>query len=145
MPRTSSSARALFEARVERSDGCWLWRGSVTANGYGTIKIGGRAGVRLYAHRLAYELFVGSIPARLELDHLCRNRRCVNPAHLEPVTRSENTLRGNAPAMLGALNGAKTHCKQGHPFDAVNTRHRPTGGRSCRACARIRRTRKAAA
>lgn len=79
--------------RVDVTDGCWLWRGSVTFRGYGSIGEGGRGGRKLLVHRLAYELLVGPIPESLTLDHLCRVKRCVNPAHLEPVTRAENTRR----------------------------------------------------
>lgn len=132
--------RALFEQRVLRTAGCWLWQGTLHRNGYGSLKVGGRNGVRIYAHRLAYELFAGQIPEGLELDHLCRNRRCVNPAHLEPVTRSVNTLRGIGPLMLGAINGAKQACKNGHAFDEENTYLRPGGGRTCRECQRERRS-----
>lgn len=135
-----STAKILFENRVERTESCWLWRGCTQANGYGFLKVGGRAGKRIYAHRLAYELFKSSIPDGLEIDHLCRVRHCVNPDHLEPVTRSQNVRRGIGPAMLGNLNGSKTHCKRGHLFDARNTRWRPTGGRDCRACQRIHKS-----
>jgi len=135
------ATKAGIEARVAVDVfGCWIWQRGKSKNGYGLIQIGSRAGGHrrrtLYAHRVSYEVFAGPIPVGLELDHLCRNRACVNPAHLEPVTRSINTLRGAGPAKLGALNGRKTHCKNGHPFDLANTRYRPTGGRSCRACAR---------
>lgn len=80
------------------------------------------------AHRWAYLHFVGKIPAGLDLDHLCRNRWCVNPEHLEPVTRSENLTRGYA------ARGPKTYCKHGHRFDPENTFQRSDGGRGCRAC-----------
>lgn len=72
---------------------CWIWRGWNSANGYGKVKIGGRAHM---AHRAIYECLVGPIPAGRVLDHLCRNRACCNPAHMEPVTVRENTRRGNA-------------------------------------------------
>jgi hypothetical protein len=81
------------------------------------------------AHRVAYELVIGQIPAGLELDHLCRNVVCVNPAHLEPVTRAENMRRRSA---------AQTHCKHGHEFTPENTYYYWHGGRhrACRACGR---------
>lgn len=85
------------------------------------------------AHRVAYELFVAEIPEGFDLDHLCRNRGCVNPDHLEPVTRRENLLRGET---IPARNARITHCPQGHPYDAENTRIRPCGRRRCAACNR---------
>lgn len=112
-----------FESYVERTDTCWLWRGTVAPNGYGSIVHNRKPAI---AHRWAYEHFVGTIPAGLQLDHLCRVRACVNPAHLEPVTAQENTRRA-----------MRSHCVNGHPFDAANTwLHR--GKRYCRECRRRR-------
>ena len=131
------SDEARFWSKVNRRgpDDCWNWIARHTANGgYGTIQIGGRAGSFVRAHRYAYELLAGPIPAGLQIDHLCRNRLCVNPAHLEPVTQQENIARGDA----GAHYGSRTHCKWGHPFDETNTGYRKNGGRYCRACARRR-------
>ncbi|NEE06902.1 HNH endonuclease [Streptomyces sp. SID7499] len=135
-----------FWCKVQRNpDGCWLWTAATfKATGYGQFREGGRGSRVRTAHRVAYELLVGSVPAGLQLDHLCRNRRCVNPAHLEPVTNRENGLRGTS---FAAVNAAKTHCVRGHAFDTDNTLTSPaTGHRRCRACARERqltlRTRK---
>jgi len=115
--------------------GCWLWVGSWTGAGYGNAWSEGKAGV--LCHRIFYEALVGPIPHGLQLDHLCRVTCCVNPAHLEPVTNWENTLRGdNNIAKLAK----KTHCPKGHPYDEKNTRRRDRGGRECRRCAVIRCT-----
>lgn len=119
-----------FISKVEASPGgCWTWAASVKPAGYGQFR---HRRATCYAHRVSYEHFVGPIPDGLEIDHLCRNRLCVNPLHLEPVTRRENTLR--APT-VSALNATKTHCPHGHPYDEANTCH-SGGGRYCRACAR---------
>lgn len=89
------------------------------------------------AHRVAYEQARGPIPEGLELDHLCRNRACVNPDHLEPVTHRENLLRADT---FAARHAAQTHCVNGHEFTPDNTyiRTRPEGGRECRACRKAR-------
>lgn len=137
--------RERFDARIEKTATCWLWTGSHSRGGYGQVQIGRRSKnghpSPALAHRVAYELFVGPIPEGLTIDHLCRVRHCVNPAHLEPVTRGENTLRGNGAC---AVNARKTHCKRGHLLDGDNVRLRPTG-RECRACADLGATRRRAA
>ncbi len=92
------------------------------------------------AHRFAYELLVGPIPDGLVIDHLCRVRHCVNPAHMEPVTRWENTLRGGS---FSAVAARQTHCVNGHPFDEENTHVDRRGFRRCRACNRERLRRRA--
>lgn len=135
-PITDAYDRMLARIAKDPASGCWNWLGTTVRETYGVINEGGRKGGLVYTHRLAYERLVGPIPAGLDLDHLCRNKRCCNPAHLEPVTRSENTKRGLAPEKTRKIWGDKTHCVNGHPFDAENTRHRPSGGRTCRACAR---------
>lgn len=109
---------------------CWLWTGYIMPNGYGSQTVLGRS---VYAHRYAYELAVGPIPKGLEIDHLCRVRRCVNPAHLEPVTRQVNTLRGTSSAAYYAL---RTSCELGHPFNEANTRVDAENKRHCRTCVR---------
>lgn len=105
-----------FWAKVDRTspDGCWLWTGAIYGNGYGHAF---RSGRHRAAHRVSYELSVGPIPEGMDLDHLCRVRHCVNPAHLEPVSRRENLLRGDT---TNARNAAKTHCKRGHPLTPEN-------------------------
>ena len=87
-----------FEKYIQRTDGCWLWRGPINGYGYGNIRIGG--GVRVMAHRLSYERWVGRIPEGMHIDHLCRVRHCVNPDHLQPVTAAENDMRGRVAATM---------------------------------------------
>jgi hypothetical protein len=119
-----------FWAKVEKSDECWIWT-AAKANGYGLFYIDGHL---ISSHRMSYQWEIGPIPDGMELDHLCRNRACVNPAHLEPVSRSENLRRGVG---VGVYNTAKTRCPNGHLYDEANTR--TTGNRRhCRACARER-------
>lgn len=127
-----------FWMKVERTDTCWLWRGGLVGGAYGAFKVGRPDDRRpVMAHRYAYEQLVGPIPEGLELDHLCRVRQCVNPAHLEPVTPKENTRRGDT---IQRRNWLKTECIRGHPFDEANTRHYTTkkgnAARACRACER---------
>jgi hypothetical protein len=115
--------------------GCWTWTASLFRKGYAcfAVPLGDGAWKRVRAHRHAYLILVGPVSDGLHLDHLCRNRACVNPAHLEPVSPQVNVLRGETPA---AANAAKTHCVHGHPFDEANTYRNPSGSRSCRACQR---------
>lgn len=131
--RTNLPGR-FWDKVISLADGCWQWTSSKTRDGYGTFHLDGKS---RRAHRLAFMDLVGPIPDDLVLDHLCRNRACVNPAHLEPVTRLTNARRGQQ-AMA-------THCKSGHPFDEANTYVDPAGKRNCRACnAAVKRRTKAA-
>jgi hypothetical protein len=132
-----------FWAKVDKDGpgGCWLWVGKIDSYGYGQFRIGLRADRtrRMVAvHRFAYELEVGPIPEGLTIDHLCRIRRCVNPAHLEPVTARVNNLRADGTS---ARNAKKTHCPRGHAYDLLNTYVDPDGRRHCRACKRAARIR----
>lgn len=131
--------RERFDAKyvVDEETNCWVWTAS-TSRGYGYIAVGGRRNAR--AHRVAYEMFVGPIPEGMQLDHLCRNPLCVNPAHLEPVTQQENILRG---VSIVAQNAAKTHCPQGHPYDGANLYVEKSGGRRCLICMRATKARSA--
>lgn len=106
---------------------CWLWTASKSPKGYGRFDLPGRT---IGAHRWSYEDVNGSVPVDLELDHLCRVRRCVNPDHLEAVTHQINVER------CPDSNARKISCPQGHPYDVVNTYHTKIGGRRCRACMR---------
>jgi hypothetical protein len=121
-------------SRIEKTEVCWIWTGQRDSNGYGKIGSGGRNGRNIPTHRALYELSIGTIPDGMELDHLCRNKICCRPDHLEPVTHAENMKRG------GPAN--KTHCKNGHPFTPENTyRWRVTNRRRCRICNKLARRR----
>jgi hypothetical protein len=110
-----------FWRKVEKTETCWNWLGALNDAGYGRIGYNAKVG---YAHRFAYELLVGPIPEGLTIDHLCRNRRCVNPDHLEPVTQGDNVRR----------RPFKTECKHGHAYDEKNTYVLTNGRPACRKC-----------
>lgn len=120
-------------ARVRVIGDCWVWVGAASQWGYPMVRIADKCE---YVHRVMHEQAHGPVPAGYMVDHLCRNTRCINPDHLEAVTKRENTLRGTSTA---AVHAKKTHCDHGHPFDAGNTYiRRDTGGRMCRTCGRQR-------
>src|SRR5580700_875106 len=118
--------RLLSRLIIDWDTGCWNWTGAKGLNGYGLFSLNGRF---VCTHRAAYMILAGPIPDGLELDHLCRNVACANPAHLEPVTHRENMRRGTK--------ATQTHCIRDHEFTEDNTRIRPNGTRACRECARI--------
>ena len=112
--KTNDIQSVMARIRVDVESGCWVWTGPLS-QGYGRVSVAGRL---WRPHRYVYEHHAGPIPDGLTLDHLCRNRACCNPEHLEPVTLRENILRSDAPA---AGHARKTHCPQGHPYDEENT------------------------
>jgi hypothetical protein len=134
-------ARTLerLEAKIipEPNSGCWLWLGSISYDGYARAR--GPQGRLWQVHRLMYEHYLGKIPEGLVTDHLCRVRCCVNPRHLEIVSRAENVRRGIS---LSTHNRNKTHCPNGHPYAEGNLRiSRGKDGclrRACKKCGNAR-------
>lgn len=113
--------------------GCWEWTGKIADNGYGHTSINGQSHL---AHRAFYTSFKGEIGEGLTIDHLCRNRKCVNPDHLEAVSHRENNLRG--PQNPASINHAKTHCVHGHELSGANLHIRRRGSNVSRVCKRCR-------
>lgn len=145
-PNTPLADRLWSKASTRNVGECWLWTGYKDRHGYGELRA---QGGRQRAHRVAYELTNGPIAEGLVIDHLCRVRHCINPAHLEPVTNAENVRRGDAVKYRdeagrpigrpyqprGIRMSDRTHCPQGHPYDEANTRHvTRRNGTKCRNC-----------
>lgn len=130
---TPKSMEDRFWEKVIPTGFCWEWTAYLDRGGYGTFNRGAEGGMSR-AHRVAYELLVGPIPEGLDLDHLCRNPKCVNPDHLEPVTSAENSRRAFSLAMITARTNI---CQRGHSMDDAYVRP-DTGARQCAECIRLR-------
>lgn len=128
-----------FWSKVDASASCWEWTASLAGKGYGKYSVTKNGKTTYpYAHRYAWESLVGPIPDGMDIDHLCKNIKCVNPDHLEPVSRRENLMRSCG---FVAKNAVKTHCPQGHEFTEDNTYVQTRdgySGRSCLTCRRVR-------
>jgi hypothetical protein len=127
--RINGTPEERFWPKVDARGDCWEWTASITDDGYGRFK---GHGTMVNAHRFAWELLVGPVPAGMVLDHLCRNRKCVNPDHMEPVTPKENTRRG---FLLFMQKRQQTHCVHGHPLSGSNLGRDWRGHRRCKTCA----------
>lgn len=120
--------RGFWNLVTKKSDDeCWLFQGSVTAEGYGIF-----CGIK--AHRYSYKYFVGEISREIALHHTCKNKLCVNPKHLEPMSAKAHYVI--SPGGAAGANSKKTHCKYGHPLSGGNLYLVPGGGRACKECRR---------
>ena len=131
--KTKPSEQRFWE-KVEKTDYCWNWTAYKNPDGYGRFRLVEKM---VMAHQFSYESIKGKIPKGLQIDHLCRNRACVNPDHLEAVNHKENMRRGDSAKASAEYQKSKTHCPQGHPYSKENT-HMSKNSRNCRECDKIR-------
>ncbi len=129
--------KEYIQKRIEvQPNGCWNWVRALTTDGYPSAGINRKV---YNMHRISYRVYVGPIRKKMTIDHLCRNTKCMNPAHLEQVTNRVNILRGNCKS---AVNARKTHCMRGHEFNKENTKICKKGkgktARACRTCLRAK-------
>lgn len=125
-----------FFSKVVKAGDCWFWLGAKNQGGYGKFS---ENYIKYVAHRWLYQFVNGPVDKKLDLDHLCRNRNCVNPEHLEPVTRSENSIRGIGPKLAAERQLVKTHCPKGHEYTEINTYFRKNKvNRICRICRKLK-------
>lgn len=132
-PLLDDEAQSRFWSRVEKGEPneCWNWTGYTVGAGYGVMRVHGK---QYLVHRLSYVLHGGTIPSGDTVDHLCFNKVCVNPAHLDTCSLRENQRRAWAIQYWTHYNTKKTHCKRGHEFTPENTRELKGGRRCCRTC-----------
>lgn len=124
--------KILSKILIDPNTECWLWQGYADRDGYARIEVIG--GKNKFVHRLSYEAFTGSIPEGMSIDHICKNRGCCNPKHLQQLSIKENILRGDGAS---SKNNKKTHCNEGHEFSAENTYINNRSARVCKTCAKI--------
>lgn len=133
----SLEARLFRRSVVNEETGCIEWIGAASAGGYGRIQVAGKSE---FTHRVSYALFVGELKDNMHIDHLCRNRICFRPDHLEQVTPGVNAMRGLAGKVRGAQQRAKTHCPRNHPYDKENTIWDKRGYRLCMICHKVQQS-----
>ena len=136
--KKSAIDRFCAKVKINHETGCWDWTGSFTRGGYGSFSYKGKT---TRVHRFSYTHFIGEIPEVLDIDHLCRNRACVNPLHMETVTRKVNCRRGECGKLTGLQNRQKSHCPQGHPYNKENTTWDKKGERTCKICRKVSKLR----
>ncbi|PXH62351.1 HNH endonuclease signature motif containing protein [Klebsiella variicola] len=127
----STESRLLSKVEKDLETGCWIFTGSRLPSGYGILWNGARP---TGAHRISFQLYKGEIPAGKEIDHICNNRSCVNPAHLQAISHKENIHKSST---LMGVNARKSHCKRGHPLNGENLHITPLGARQCKECMRM--------